>query len=56
MDAVIDLPLLSFLFKQLIWFNGLILRHNVGVIILDTDTLWIQTATVYEGAMRNSLP
>ena len=25
---------------------GLILRHNVGVIILDTDTLWTQTATV----------
>ena len=25
---------------------GLILRHNVGVINLDTDTLWTQTATV----------
>ena len=25
---------------------GLILRHNVGVIILDTDTLWTQTAMV----------
>ena len=35
---------------------GLILRHNVGVIILDTDTLWTQTATLYEGAMRNPLP
>ena len=23
---------------------GLILRHNVGVIIFDTDTLWTQTA------------
>ena len=35
---------------------GLILRHNVGMIILDTDTLWTQTATVWEGAMRNPLP
>ena len=34
---------------------GLILRHNVGVIILDTDTLWTQTATVSERAMRNPL-
>ena len=25
---------------------GLILHHNVGVIILDTDTLWTQTATI----------
>ena len=27
-------------------FIGLILRHSVGLIILDTDTLWTQTATV----------
>ena len=25
---------------------GLLLRHNVGVIFLETDTLWTQTATV----------
>ena len=25
---------------------GLILHHNVGLIIFDTDTLWTQTATV----------
>ena len=57
MDAAIDLPLLPFLFKQLIRFNGLILRdHNVGVIFLDTITLWTQTATAYEGAKRNPLP
>ena len=35
---------------------GLILRHNVGMIILDTDTLWTQTAKVWEGALRNPLP
>ena len=40
MDAAINLPLLP------ANFIGLILRHNVGVIILDTDTLWTQTVTV----------
>ena len=36
-------------------FIGLILSPNVGVIIRDTDTLWTQTETVQEGAMRNPL-
>ena len=31
---------------QTAYLIGLILRHNVGVIILDIDILWTQTATV----------
>ena len=42
-----DAAILPFLF-QTAHFTGEILRHNVRVIIIDTDTgtLWTQTATV----------
>ena len=33
-------------FFQPAYLNSLIVRHSVGVIILDTDILWTQTATV----------
>ena len=45
-----DITSVSFQTASLI---GRILRHNVGMIILDTDTLWTQTATVKK---RNPLP